>query len=624
MLILLPTFTVLILSGILLLKKVADGYRSALLLSAVSLGAGAVLFTEIASLFFVLTPAAVGWFWALLFLFAGAFFLGYWISGLRLPFISVASLKGHVWEIVFFAAAVIMAIVTFWIGSISAPNNWDSMTYHLPRVMHWLQNHSLAYYATNIDRQNVYLPGAEILVLHAWALGGGDRWVHGVQWFSFIGCVVGASLIARWLGAGIGGQIFSSLFAITLPTAILQSMTTQNDLVVSFWIMSGAFFILELTQRWSWGRFLGAAGAFALAAVTKGTAFLLLPFLALGMIHLIRSGRKVRAGVLLIGCLLLMALVVGGHAYREITANKGGVSKDTKGLIMERRDPAAILSNVFRNLSSALRAPSVVWNKEKETLLEQIHGVLKISSRDPKTTSGGSSPYDTKLAFHEDYAGYPLHVLWLIMFLGGMIFFIRQKGRAGYLVAWTGAVFLFVLMIKWQPWGTRFHVPLLLLAAPLAGVFAEKARRLSVFFAVCVCVYGACVVVFNVRHPFLGKINVFSERSRQFFAESTHLEKPYLLAAEVLRKSGCRYAGLITGGDDWEYPLWALTRKEKIIFRHLDRSGRREGALVPCAIIDTGSAPGDKVRVWSGVPFVRVFGSPDMAMYLMSLPQGTQ
>ena len=35
--------------------------------------------------------------------------------------------------------------VQLFIGVLTAPNNWDSMTYHLPRVEHWLRNKSFTF-----------------------------------------------------------------------------------------------------------------------------------------------------------------------------------------------------------------------------------------------------------------------------------------------------------------------------------------------------------------------------------------------------------------------------------------------------------------------------------------------
>src|SRR5580765_4628812 len=40
----------------------------------------------------------------------------------------------------------LILLVTFFIARTVVPNSWDSMTYHLPRIEHWLQNGSLAIY----------------------------------------------------------------------------------------------------------------------------------------------------------------------------------------------------------------------------------------------------------------------------------------------------------------------------------------------------------------------------------------------------------------------------------------------------------------------------------------------
>jgi hypothetical protein len=45
---------------------------------------------------------------------------------------------------------------------ITPPNMYDSMTYHMSRVVHWIQNGSLAHYPTSIGRQLFLPPGAEL------------------------------------------------------------------------------------------------------------------------------------------------------------------------------------------------------------------------------------------------------------------------------------------------------------------------------------------------------------------------------------------------------------------------------------------------------------------------------
>lgn len=47
------------------------------------------------------------------------------------------------------------ATVTLINGFIIAPNNWDSMTYHFPRFLHWFSNQNLNYFYTSNSRENI-------------------------------------------------------------------------------------------------------------------------------------------------------------------------------------------------------------------------------------------------------------------------------------------------------------------------------------------------------------------------------------------------------------------------------------------------------------------------------------
>ena len=52
------------------------------------------------------------------------------------------------------------------LSAISITSNWDSMTYHMPRVMHWIQNKSVDFYATSEVRQITSPPLAEYMIMH--------------------------------------------------------------------------------------------------------------------------------------------------------------------------------------------------------------------------------------------------------------------------------------------------------------------------------------------------------------------------------------------------------------------------------------------------------------------------
>jgi len=185
---------------------------------------------------------------------------------------------------------LILGLIAF----IAAPNNSDSVTYHMSRVIHWIQNANIAHYPTNITRQLYSGPFAEFVILHLQILSDGDRFANLVQWFSMIGSVIGASLIAKQLKADIRGQSFSAVIASAIPMGILQSSTTQNNFVVSFWLVCFVYYLLKLKEIENEKSVLiySCAGGIALglAFLTKATAYVIsLPFLIWLFISVIKK-----------------------------------------------------------------------------------------------------------------------------------------------------------------------------------------------------------------------------------------------------------------------------------------------------------------------------------------------
>ncbi len=154
------------------------------------------------------------------------------------------------------SAAVIVAITTT-VALISAPNNWDSLNYHLPRIEQWIQQGSLAHFPTETIRQLASNPAAEMLILHFRILAGSDRLDNLVQALAFAGSIATSALVARRLGASRNGQILAALYTATLPIAILEGSSTQTDLVVSFFLLAA----FERLLAWrSSGRIVSSIG----------------------------------------------------------------------------------------------------------------------------------------------------------------------------------------------------------------------------------------------------------------------------------------------------------------------------------------------------------------------------
>ncbi len=159
------------------------------------------------------------------------------------------------------------------IALIAPPDTFDSMTYHMARVSHWIQNGNVFFYPTSILRQLYMPPWAEFAIAHFQILSGTDRFANIVQWFAMAGSILGISLITAQLGASLKGQIFSAVFCSTIPMGILQGSSTQTDYVVTFWIVCLIYYILLYYSEPKISVMLWAGMSLGLAILTKGTAY---------------------------------------------------------------------------------------------------------------------------------------------------------------------------------------------------------------------------------------------------------------------------------------------------------------------------------------------------------------
>ena len=204
------------------------GWRDATMLAATAWGVLVVLITELLSFSSWLTKARLAFAWLVIGVAALIYLrqlvrqeayrhgmmrpwteLHQWVS--RIDAADLGLLRG---------ASVILAVVGV-VGLLSPPNTWDVMAYHMPRVVHWMQNHHVAFYPTHEPKQLHMPPWAEFAMLHLHALAGSDSSNNLVQWFSLFASVVGVTLLAQSMGAGHGGQVLAAVICATLPQGLL-------------------------------------------------------------------------------------------------------------------------------------------------------------------------------------------------------------------------------------------------------------------------------------------------------------------------------------------------------------------------------------------------------------------
>src|SRR5215470_403344 len=255
-------------------KSLSVPLRECFLFVAILGGVSITAITEVLSAFTLITYGWLVAFWSVVLLGSTSFVIilmrrqNLVVSSpsLRLPFRAVPFLSG----------LILIVTLTGLTAFLSAPNNWDSMTYHMSRVVHWIQDHNVSFYPTHSLRQLYVNPWAEFAIMHLQILSGGDRFANFVQWFSMIGCLIGVSLLAKQFGGDLQTQLFAAVFAGTIPMGVLQSSSTQTDYAVSFWLVCFVYFSISLIRQEQihWPYALGAGFSLGLALLTKGTAYI--------------------------------------------------------------------------------------------------------------------------------------------------------------------------------------------------------------------------------------------------------------------------------------------------------------------------------------------------------------
>ena len=573
----------------LILYRYLNGWRSAILCAAIVSGTALTGITEGLSLIRVLSFYPVVICWSLLTISSGLWAVRGWPKTARLD---VSYCKN--W---FLSEKIFLGIILF-IGAASAvtamvgvPNTWDAMTYHLPRVEHWIQDKTVAFYPTNDIRQLYITPWAEFAIAHVRILGGGESSANGVQWLAMVGSLIGVSLLARQLGAVRLGQLMAAVLAATLPMGILQSVSTQTDYVGAFWLIAFVVFLIE-TQRSPRFIYTMAAGlSLGLALLTKGNSYIFAaPFLIWFMgTTLKRDWRRSLAGVLLI---VACAVFVNVGQYARNVQTFGTPTWTSVPLTNASLSPKVLWVNILRNTGVHLAMPWMDVNARTVETLTRAARFLGADIDDPRATFGGSFAIRS-LNFDEDYTGNFLH---LLLFGGVFLLFwfsraLRQKAGF-YILTVALASLLFCWVVRYQPWNSRFHLPVFILFCPVAGVLLEHfLNKKSVVVGILLFLTAIPWMFYNQQHPWMGDGGIWRQpKVTQYFYKRPYLILPYFYGTKYLKSIACREVGLLTGGE-WEYPWWQFLRGRGLRIEHVqvaNQSGSLKyplGDFQPCALV---------------------------------------
>lgn len=516
--------------------------------------------------------------------------IGPWIVRLRRLEVR-ARVRALGWEQVAWLAAVVLVMALVALDGLRfPPTNGDSLVYHLVRVAHWIQNGTIAPFATHYTAQVELAPLSEYNLALLHLTTGSDRLDWLMQWSSAVVCLVGVTELVRLLRGKVWAQVAAAVVLVTVPIGILLASSTENDYFTAS-IGIGLVLVALLTSTapgWWWRSFMLGL-AIGLGWMAKGTALPLLGpmvvVVALGGLlksgrtrlqpmrmvsAVMRTGAAVVAGVAGIAAMALPFVIQTEQLFGSAVGPTSHTTIDSP--INVKTFGASLLRNTASNFEIGNNG------NNPETWLS--HGVLHILGAlypafhqpwDAVNLTLGVPPASPFAHFNyalyqrvDAFGANPWHVLLLllatIVFLVGVL---RQRREdrlpaAMALALWCGYA-LFWGTAKWSWHETRYSMPIFVVGSALIALALSRLHR-WVTRVVLAGLLVACLpqVMNNAEHP------VFSSPQGSYLAGyfpsfgNPFAENPgptYEQTARAIAESTCPHVAMAQF-IHVEYPLW--------------------------------------------------------------------
>jgi hypothetical protein len=350
-----------------------------------------------------------------------------------------------------------------------APNNWDSMAYHLPRVEHWIQNKNIYSYPTNIVRQVLTSPLSEYIIANFQILASTDSFSNLVQFASFIFILFSATLIFSILKIGLKGQFFLLLALLSLPMMLFQATTTQTDLLASFFFISFILFALLIIQTEDNfnTNFIFLALSFTLGILTKyHIAIFAAPIVIYLLFVLLK--KKTNANTIfavLISCLTIAIILVplfvrNIYFFGSITGKD--LFDENATIVNSCISIQNMLSNNFKHIVDFISIPINGYNNILFSINHSFHNLIGISENAAGNNWAGE-PFTVNNYLNEDTAGSIIHAILIILSLV-LVFKSKHKTKLLLLFSYCFIAFsLYGLLFRYTPFDIRLLLPVLIL-----------------------------------------------------------------------------------------------------------------------------------------------------------------
>lgn len=508
------------------------------------------------------------------------------------------------------------------------PYNWDSMTYHLARIVHWVQNGSVKYYATSIDRQVASPIGAAYVILQVYVLSGyRDNFVNLLQCMAFLTNGVFVYFIARKLGCLKQYSILAVILFYTMPIAFGEALSTQVDNFSTLWMLSTVYVLIDLLhkdrklmlEKVTFERVIVLSLCVAFGYLTKpsvGVGLLLFAVWLL-VICIIRRDSMTTIGIYIMVSLTIMGILLfpqlcrNIHTFQAFSAPNVGARQ-----LVGTLNPRYLLVNFIKVFTFNL--PTILIPNSKEylyNLVTKFSGYIDVEIDNPAIAEDGNAfLVHNAQNYGHDSAINPI-ITYLLLFCI-IIFLLRNikyhfEIKNCYFTVATVSFLVFCMVLRWEQFVSRYMLSYLAVLCPavvgqLQLLFDNNEyRRVRVMSVVTRLII--CMLCIGEMDGLLKYHNKVANKSNYCIYDKDLNEIFYQVKEKVINNH-YETIGYMCGGNSYEYPLFVELKDDISRMEHVNVKNKtsvyEDDTYIPDLIISFECGVEDEIITCHGVQYI--------------------
>lgn len=404
--------------------------------------------------------------------------------------------------------AIFVAFYNLFFLLVVPPHEWDSMTYHLPRMAYYFQQGNLEFFGANYWAQVVHPKNSTLILIFFYIVTGRqENLLQLPQYFSYLILAVCVFAIARKIGMTSLQSFFAGLICALVIDTVAQSTTTQNDLYLTTCLAGAAYFLFAFRETKTRKHLFLASIGISLAIGTKASSLIALPAFALICLQVLHTNGTLKTW--LQNALILCSFMVfsfsvyvlpSGYIQNYIYHGNPLGNQDTSGIHTFSGSSLEFkLQNGFYNLLRySLDATSFSGLPPHKIVMQAQRGIQFIP-RELLTHYGINleSKEGTIFSWFE-YGRSPQLMFWGV-FGFGLIWFIvllsllRIIKRPYFFILSLASLLYWVGIAFSGPYGAvhgRFFLPCTVFLIPLAGICLESKLKIQKIYILVVIIIG--------------------------------------------------------------------------------------------------------------------------------------